>query len=115
MLATRSFAWPFGLVVMTPGPLSKLTPLPPALGGGELTRCGGSTLDALRSDLTGIGGGDAYPCGTEGTGGGSMARIREGVPRAGEGSRNVLSVIEPELFCRCIPGRTAALPLDVTD
>lgn len=44
-----------------------------------------------------------------------MARTRAGVPRPGEGSRNVRSVIDPELFCRCIPGRAGPLPLDVTD
>ncbi len=51
-LVTRCADGPVRLVVMTPGPLSKLTPRPPTfLGGGELTRNGGSMLEALRCDF----------------------------------------------------------------
>ena len=116
-LVTRGLVCPFGLAVITPGPLSKLTPLPPAfVGGGEPMRCGGSTLDALRDDLVGTGGGDTYPRQSEGTGGGSSARFPGAAPRFGEGWRNVLSVMDPELFCRCgQPGPTVALPLDAAD
>lgn len=42
---------------ITPGPLSKLTPLPADLDFGE--RSGGSELADLRVDLSGKGGGDA--------------------------------------------------------
>ena len=88
-----------GLVTLTPGPLSRLTPRPPgSLGGGELTRSGGSTLAGRRFDLAGTGGGDANALGRGGIGGGSSPLGRVDGPRFGEGSRNVLSVMEPELL-----------------
>ena len=105
-----------GLPVMTPGPLSRLTPRPPvSLGGGDKTRSGGSTLAGRLCDFTGTGGGDAYSFGIGGIGGGSSALILAEEPRFGDGSRKVLSVIEPELFCRCRPGfcgLLATLPCD---
>ena len=101
-----------GLVALTPGPLSRLTPRPPeSLGGGELTRSGGSTLAGRRCDLAGTGGGDAYALGSGGIGGGSSPVGRVDGPRLGEGSRNVLSVIEPELLClERPPGRRTLFP-----
>ncbi len=98
-----------------PGPLSKLTPRPEGLGGGERTLRGGSTLAARRPDFAGTGGGeDMYPLGRAGTGGGSSSvRIPDAVFRLGEGSLNDRSIIEPELFCRCNIG--LALPLEDVD
>ncbi len=70
-LVTRCADCPLRRVVMTPGPLSRLTPRPPVFfGGGELTRSGGSILEARRCDFWGTGGtGDEYPFGSAGTGG----------------------------------------------
>lgn len=104
---------PFAFPVIAPGPRSRLAPLAPVfLGGGELIRRGGSTLAGRRMDLTGKGGGEAYLLGTDGTGGATSALLRDGGRRFGDGSRNVRSVMEPPLFCRCRPGRPAALPME---
>lgn len=102
----------FGLAVLTPGPLSRLTPRPPdSLGGGELTRWAGSTLAGRLSDLAGTGGGDAYALGSGGIGGGSSPVGRFDGTRLGEGSRKVLSVMEPELLWRERPPGLRPLPL----
>ena len=100
-----------------PGPLSRLTPRPLGLGGGERTLSGGSTLAARRPDLTGTGGGeDMYPLGRAGTGGGSsFVGMLPEILRFGEGSLNDRSVIDPELFCRCNPPRTLGLALPLED
>jgi hypothetical protein len=72
----------------------KLDPRPWDLfGGGDATRSA-SQLAALRWDLAGIEGG--ILCGIAGTGGASGA-LGTGAERPGEGSRNVRSVIDPEL------------------
>lgn len=96
-------------MAVVPGP--KLDPRPLALfGGGDATRIGGaSRLAARRWDFleaTGI------FLGSEGTGGASTAL---GTPRAGDGSRNVRSDIDPLLPRRSRVGLTdpaTELPID---
>lgn len=97
-------------------PLSTLTPRPPGLvGGGDTTRVGGgSRLEARLEDLGGTAG---MSLGNAGTGG----ALSTGEPTLfilpGDGERNVLSVIEPVLFCRCMAdgGRPAALVFDALE
>ena len=96
-----------------PGPRSRLTPRPPALGTGEVTLSGGSVLAGRRNDLAGTGGGDTYPLGRAGTGGGSSECWVTELPLFGDGSRKALSVMEPVLLWRCKVG--LALPLDETE
>ena len=101
---------------ITPGPLSRLTPRPPPIRGvGDEILSGGSALMGRLGDFAGIDGAPTYAFGRGGIGGGSsLYPLGEG-PRFGEGSRNVLSVIEPELPCRSRPDLfpfPAALPCD---
>ena len=52
-----------------------------------------------------------YPRGSAGTGGASSSRCGFGeLPRIGEGVLKVLSVIDPELFCRCNPPGRCTIP-----
>lgn len=115
-LVTRCLLRRSGLSGSIPGPLSKLTPRPPRRGFGEPILSGGSTLAGLRIDFAGTGGGEAYSRGSAGTGGASSSCMIDEFLPFGEGSLNVRSVIEPELFFRCnSAGRALTLPVEETD
>lgn len=110
--------WPcfLGLGAIPIGP--RLDPLPlPLFGGGDATRmAGASWLAALRWDLSGID--DWRRCiflGIIGTGGAFGALGTGAEALDGDGSRNVRSVIEPELPLRtnCDPG--GPRPVDATE
>ena len=103
------FDWTEG----TPGPRSRLTPLPPDnLGGGEVMRSGGSALAGL---LTSLEAPDAaYAFGRAGIGGGCSS-LNLDIGREGDCSRNVLSVIDPELPCLLRRPGAAALPFEEFD
>ena len=98
------------------GFLSKLTPRPVLLfGGGDMMRMGGSRLAVLRCDCCGVDVCFLYVFGRAGTGGGSSANPLDKGRPFGEGSRNVLSVIDPLLPCLCRLGRRpvgVALPFE---
>lgn len=88
-------------------PRSRLTPLPPPLATGEPPRYAGSKLEARRCRALSAG----TFRGSFGTGGASWSM---GLLRAGEGSRKVRSVMEPELEWRRNVGACCwlALPCD---
>jgi hypothetical protein len=68
--------------------------------------------------LVGTGGVEVYSRGSAGTGGASSRRVLDKFPRFGEGSLNVRSVIDPELFFRCkckSAARALTLPLEEID
>lgn len=92
-----------------PEPRSRLAPRPCGFGGGESSRCGGSTEAGLRTDLAGIWGGN------EGTGGASASGGTASDGRLGEGVRKVRSVIDPLLSRLCSALDGLAAPTDETE
>lgn len=107
--------WPFLLLFCAIPVGPRLDPRPLArFGGGEATRIPGfSRLAARRCDLVGMGGWpDCIDLGMAGTGGASGELGTGPEAREGDGSRNVRSVMEPELPRRtnCDPGGPYPVP-----
>lgn len=110
------FLWPalpfWGAILAGP----KLDPRPwEVFGGGEAIRAGElSMLEALRCDFSGMTG--RIFLGSAGTGGASAALGTGCDDRDGDGSRKVLSDMEPELPLRSKGGLPEpALPVELTE